>query len=308
MDDIRLVATLRPAPPPEADQVCPAARARLTAAYRTPQRPRPVMLATGAATLAGAALTAVIIAWPATTSHTMAEPLRIVTAAWTVQVNHDLTVTITISQLRDPAGLQRALRQEGVPAIVRYTPLVTEKVDGQEVTGPACQYRWPESAMVPAVTAQSVIVSETGPGSSPQSQSTPVSGTPPETTPVYTFTIRPEAMPKGSVIFIQDSFGSSTPAQAAPVPYAFGLSLLASDHLPRCVPLSEWLTLAGQKLRTLGSPWRAPGGAFSPPWCHARSARCRCATAGAPLSTRAIVHPRRPPLLQVGELVPALWV
>lgn len=127
-----------------------------------------------------------------------------------------------------------ARRQESIPAIVRYTPLVTRTVDGQERTGPACEYH----GLVAPAGAQSVIVSESEPGGVPEAQATPVSATLPETTPILVFTIRPGAMPAGSVIFIEVSMGGSIPAQAAVMPNAFGLSVLASDHLPRCVPVS----------------------------------------------------------------------
>jgi hypothetical protein len=43
-------------------------------------------------------------------------------AAWTVVTEPSGTVAITIRDLRDPAGLQRALRAHGVPAIVRFHP------------------------------------------------------------------------------------------------------------------------------------------------------------------------------------------
>jgi hypothetical protein len=62
-----------------------------------------------------------------------------------------------------------------------------------------------------------------------------VSGTPAETTPVFVFTIRPAAIPAGAVVFLQASMTGPSPATAAPMPNAFGLSLLASDHLPPCV-------------------------------------------------------------------------
>jgi len=41
-------------------------------------------------------------------------------AAWTVTRGPGRTVTILIRQLRDPAGLQRALRADGVPAAVAF--------------------------------------------------------------------------------------------------------------------------------------------------------------------------------------------
>lgn len=42
-------------------------------------------------------------------------------AAWTVSRQADGTVTVTIRQLHDPAGLQRTLRADGVPASVTFS-------------------------------------------------------------------------------------------------------------------------------------------------------------------------------------------
>jgi hypothetical protein len=42
-------------------------------------------------------------------------------AAWTVTKQADGKIHITIRELRDPAGLQRTLRAEGVPAVVSYS-------------------------------------------------------------------------------------------------------------------------------------------------------------------------------------------
>jgi hypothetical protein len=42
--------------------------------------------------------------------------------AWSVTVGPDDTVTVTIRQLYDPAGLQQALRADGVPARVEFQP------------------------------------------------------------------------------------------------------------------------------------------------------------------------------------------
>jgi hypothetical protein len=48
-----------------------------------------------------------------------AGPARL--AAWTVTAEPGGKLTVTIHQLRDPAGLQRQLRADGVPATVRFT-------------------------------------------------------------------------------------------------------------------------------------------------------------------------------------------
>ena len=50
-------------------------------------------------------------------------------AAWTVTRQADGSIQVTFRELRDPAGLQRTLRADGVPASVTFT--------GQQ--NPACQ-------------------------------------------------------------------------------------------------------------------------------------------------------------------------
>jgi hypothetical protein len=67
----------------------------------------------GAAGAAGAAL-AVIALLPS--SHRPAVHL----AAWTVVRHADGTIYVTINELQDPAGLQRTLRADGVPASVTF--------------------------------------------------------------------------------------------------------------------------------------------------------------------------------------------
>jgi Sigma-70 region 2 len=55
--------------------------------------------------------------------------LRLFLAAWTVARQADGSIKVTIRELRDPAGLQRTLRADGVPASVTFS--------GQR--NPACQ-------------------------------------------------------------------------------------------------------------------------------------------------------------------------
>jgi hypothetical protein len=88
---------------------------------------RRVVGATGAAAIAGGvALIAALLVpsggavRPAGPSAALAGPVRYQTAAWTVARGPDRTVTVLIRQLSDPAGLQRALRADGVPAAVAF--------------------------------------------------------------------------------------------------------------------------------------------------------------------------------------------
>jgi len=242
MDDLTLLASLRPAmPEAQAQDVSRTVHGRLTAGYDTPPRRRGLSIvriagpAVGAAAIAAAVVIAGLAGQPGAWVHTGS----IVTAAWSVQINHDRTVTITVSQLRDPAGLEHALREDGIPAIVRYVPMVTVTISGTEVSGPACQYQFTEQDIVPASTASSVIVSPSGLGSSPVPAWRP--GLPQDGAPLMIFTIRPWKMPTGSVLFIQDDIPASGPAAGSA-----GLSLLASAHLPRCTPLASSLGNAGK--------------------------------------------------------------
>jgi hypothetical protein len=65
-----------------------------------------------AAVVAGAVLVTLAV--------TGARPAPVRLAAWTVTTEPNGTVAVSIRDLRDPAGLQRALRAHGVPAIVRF--------------------------------------------------------------------------------------------------------------------------------------------------------------------------------------------
>jgi hypothetical protein len=55
-------------------------------------------------------------------SHQPSHPVTARLAAWTVTKQADGDIAVTIRELRDPAGLQRTLRADGVPASVRFFP------------------------------------------------------------------------------------------------------------------------------------------------------------------------------------------
>jgi hypothetical protein len=74
---------------------------------------RAAALAGAAAIAAAAAVTTVNLGTPARTP---------ALAAWTVTVGPGHTVSVTIRQLSDAAGLQRTLRHDGVPARVTFQP------------------------------------------------------------------------------------------------------------------------------------------------------------------------------------------
>ncbi len=72
----------------------------------------------GALGAAAAVAFAVSAALPA--GHPASEP-HAQLAAWTVAKQADGSIQVTIRELRDPAGLQRTLRADGVPASVTFT-------------------------------------------------------------------------------------------------------------------------------------------------------------------------------------------
>ena len=213
MDQVTLFFDVRPAAPADDDvaAVCDRARDRVTAAFQEPpprHRRRFAFALAGAGLLAaGAAAAAVTLS--AGSPAQPGAPLRsFVTAAYTVRPGQDGTITVTIKELQDPAGLQRALAADGVPALVRYVPVrnLSGTYHGQTYSGvsPVCQYY----GLPLATGAESKAVGLALDGG---------------------FWIRASAMPKGTVVFIQDSPGKS--ANIA------GIDLLTSSKLPRCVPV-----------------------------------------------------------------------
>ncbi len=73
-----------------------------------------------AAVLAVAAAAAVAVTALLPASHPASHQPGIQVAAWTVVKQADGTVSVTIREMRDPAGLQRRLRADGVPATVTF--------------------------------------------------------------------------------------------------------------------------------------------------------------------------------------------
>ena len=81
-------------------------------------RRRVPVLAAALAVAAGAAV-GVTALTPA--QHQAGRPPGAQLAAWTVVKQADGTVSVTLRQLRDPGGLQRRLRADGVPASVTFS-------------------------------------------------------------------------------------------------------------------------------------------------------------------------------------------
>ena len=75
-------------------------------------------VAAGALAVAAAAVLAVTALQPAGHQAGPQPPINL--TAWTVTKHANGTITVTVRQLRDPQGLQRTLRADGVPASVTF--------------------------------------------------------------------------------------------------------------------------------------------------------------------------------------------
>jgi hypothetical protein len=126
----------------------------------------------GTAALAGAAaVTAVNLGAPAGT---------VTLAAWTVTAGPDHAVHVTIRQLSDPAGLQRELRADGVPARVAFA----HDISDSPPLPAGC--RPPAIPVQENINLQSKILDESGETIANQ----------------VTFTVHPQAIPHGIGIYL----------------------------------------------------------------------------------------------------------
>jgi hypothetical protein len=105
--------------PPDVESIMARSRAR--------RRRRLIPGVTGALALVAGAALAVTTLLPS--GHQPSHPARAQLAAWMVAKQADGGIRVTIRELRDPAGLQRTLRADGVPVSVTFI--------GQP--NPACQ-------------------------------------------------------------------------------------------------------------------------------------------------------------------------
>jgi hypothetical protein len=183
------------------------------------QRWRRPVLAGGLAVAAATAVTTLVLtsgpAAPPEQHATAGHTRTVVTAAWTVRLDADGTVTVDIKKYIGPAGLQTAvleqtLRADGVNAIIRAVPITHGHT--------ACVYNLADAA--PLAVQQAVLPND-GLDIPPRGDSAMV--------------IHPGSMPHGSALFMQVyNFPSAKPGQAA---FA-GLNspvVLNNDTVPACV-------------------------------------------------------------------------
>jgi hypothetical protein len=217
MDEITMYAALRPQAPGNAGELTGAVRQRLAGEFgspprrnrRLPGRPR-LLLAAGA--IAAVAATAIAIGQAGPGRNTG----QFVTAAWVVKHNANGTVKVTLKQARDAAGLQRALRADGIPAYVRIGP-----------------WRWNPAKPLTAWPAEECSQAGGGP---PVARKVveevfpfPAGGGPDQG---YALTIRPSAIPAGDSILIQVTWSPNRPIFGMDV----GDMVMSTTKPPACRP------------------------------------------------------------------------
>ncbi len=157
---------------------------------------------TGVLALAAGAAVAVTALLPA--SHPASHRPGFQLTAWTVVNQPGGDIKVAIHELRDPAGLQRRLRADGVPATVTF-------LDQQN---PACR-PWPGAGVTGMHTpAGNTLFSKVFPA-----QPGPPSGV---------IVIRPSALPSGGGVQLEANFGGHRPGAFIEI----GAGLVHASH--RC--------------------------------------------------------------------------
>jgi hypothetical protein len=161
----------------------------------------------------------------------------VVTAAWTVHEAADGTVTISLRQYADPAGLQRTLRADGVNAIVRAMPTRTTTRPGGlpgsgkpplRVPVATCSYAATNNAPPQVQRAAVTVVFQDVPA--PRGAGIRIA----------TFIIHPDAMPPGSALLLPFATNTlATPANGYPRVKPLWPIVLNNDTVPACVPVTK---------------------------------------------------------------------
>ena len=131
--------------------------------------------------------------------------------AWAVEWHGDGTVTVALNQpsFKDPAGLQRALRADGIMAYVSWSAVKTRMVGGNYYSSVSCYCDPADDA---ALEVQKAVITWK---------------------PHAGWIIRPAAMPAGSALLIA---GGSIPQLPGSL-FVMAPVVLRRDRLPACLPL-----------------------------------------------------------------------
>ena len=221
MDEISMFTALRPPPPAGAETMRAAVLERVEGVLRDagdaaparPSRPRRrhrLLVAGGIATAVAAAAIVVPAVLPGGTNETF------ITNAWAVERNGDGSVTFSVSkQFDDPAGLQRALKANGVTAFV----IINRLIVGGSYTYDACNYV--NLDLEPDAIQKAVVTLGGHVDALPDQVTWP------------TWTLHPAAMPRGSALLIASwlPLDRDTNNVSAMIPL-----VLRTDRLPTCTP------------------------------------------------------------------------
>ena len=121
-------------------------------------------------------------------------------AAWTVQRDPGGTIKITISELRDAAGLQATLRADGVPANVVFSQTPFEGTTSSSALPPSCAV--PDMSGKDSAMLSAKIMPFTGPPTPGQNS--------------VALTINSSAIPPGIGVFIK-AFAASPGTENGPI-------------------------------------------------------------------------------------------
>jgi hypothetical protein len=135
----------------------------------------------------------------------------VVTAAWTVREDADGTVTVYLRQYANPAGLQQTLQADGVNAIIRPAPAAY----------PTCMF---DSTNWAPLAVQNAVLTLFRQDHHPF------------------FIIHPDAMPRGSALFLpfMANVPGGNPGDTSNV--AMHPRVLTNDTVPACVPFTVPVT------------------------------------------------------------------
>jgi hypothetical protein len=167
----------------------------------------PPLALTGAvvATVTAAVTLALIAGSRPTTAHTRRGGTAPATlAAWTVAREPNGLVAVTIRELRDPAGLWRMLRADGVPANVRFLSHSFTPTTSASAIPRACHP--PPMSDAANAHLQEKIMPQVGPGA----------GAPIPSGGAVNLTIRPSAIPRGIGLYLE-AWAASSGAQTGPI-------------------------------------------------------------------------------------------
>jgi hypothetical protein len=159
-------------------------------------RRRLIPAITAALVLAAGAAVAVTALLPA--SHPASHQPRVQLAAWKVTRQPGGVISVSLRELRDPAGLQATLRADGVPASVTFYA-------GHPYPPPPCRVYLP-MGLVPTPAEYAVHYK--------------VFENPPYQGPGIGINIRPSALPAGTGVYL---IGAFSPTPARPTGLSSGL-------------------------------------------------------------------------------------